>query len=788
MVMDKEGIIENRRGFKITGTDQGTKADKLFNFKDTLLKAYNGKMAYDSDGAQTWTDYSGAFAAPTGAVAIRALEASKNFFFTTSGGVYKLAAVTGTPALAGMYKALDGTGALSSAGSGFFSPNNQVVYRIVWGITDANNNLILGSPSSRITVINPSGGTADTVALSFTVPSGITTSHFYQVYRSGLSGTDAIIPNDELGLVFESNPTAPQIAAGLVTLTDVTPDNLRGATLYTSPSQQGIAKSNDPPPLAQDIAFYKNVTFYANTKSKQRKIVTLISVGSPGIVNDDTVTIGGIVFTAKGSEDTTLGYFKATTGLTPAENIDATAQSLVRVINLYASNTNFYAYYLSGYNDLPGKILIEERAIGGASFALISSRGGAFNPVLPSSGTSISTTNEQSKNRIYISKNQQPEAVPTGNLIDVGSADSNIIRIIPLQNSLFIMKEDGLFRLTGEDISNFVVLPFDATVILTAPESAVAFNNQIFAYTTHGVVAISNTGAAIMSRAVEIDLLTIAVFANFSTITFGVAYNSDRKYILWLQTKSTDTYATQAYVYHSSSNQWTIWAKSSSCGLVNSDDDKLYIGDPTTGYVRQERKDYALSDFSDDEIDVSIVSSSGKTVVLASTAGLTAGHQLYQSGISTIVSIDSATNITVLDSITWTAGSAKELEPISTEVETIQQSGSNPGILKHFRDMTLFFRKANFNLLSIGVRSDISAYTEYTDINPFSDGGWGNFRWGAIGWGGGDVPFQAIRTYIPRNKQRAHWVNVIIKHSYARDYFAVAGVSLMFEPMSSKVR
>jgi len=787
-VMDKEGIIENRRGFKKYGIDGVTKADQLFNFKDKLLKAYDSKMAYDSDDAGTWVDYTGSFAAPTGAINIRGLEASKNFFFTTTAGIYKLDAVTGTPGLAGMVKALDGSGAITALGTGFFTNNNQVAYRIVWGITDANNNLILGSPSSRITVVN-AGATPEDVILTFTIPAGITVNHFYQIYRSGLSGGSAITANDELGLVIEDNPTAGEITAGTITLTDSTPDNLRGATLYTSPSQQGIAQSNDQPPLAQDIAFYKNLTLYANTKTKQRYTITLIAVNASGMVANDTVTIGGITYTAKAAENVAAAQFKVTTALTPAENIDATAQSLVKVINLYAGNTLYYAYYLSGYNDLPGKILLEERAIGGAVFSITASNGAAFNPTLPASGTTISSTNEESKNRIYVSKFQQPEAVPTANYIDVGSADKNIYRVIALRDSVFIFKEDGVFRLTGESLENFAVSLFDVTVILTAPETAVPFNNQIYAYTTQGVVAISDTGSAIMSRPIEVDLLPITTYPNFSSVTFGVAYNSDRKYILFVQTKSTDTYPTQAYVYNAISNQWTTWVMNRGCGIVNSADDKLYLGDATSGFVYQERKSYTLDDYVDGEAFVTIVSSSGTTVTLTSTADAVVGFQLYQAvGISNIVEIVDAVTITVADVIAWAPGSAAVLEPIPTTFQTIQQTAGNPGILKHFRDITIFFRKANFKQLAVGVTSDISSSIERTDIEPFVEGLWGQFQWGALGWGGGEITFQAIRTLIPRNKNRAHWINISVDHSYARDYFAIAGLSLMYAPMSERVK
>lgn len=793
MVMDKEGILESRRGLKQYGNvltlAAGEKINAFFNYKNTLLVHYASKIAYDSNGAGTWTDYSGSYTAPSGAVVIRGLEANRNFYMATNAGVKKLDSVTGAIGSAGGIKALDGSAALSGAGAGFFSVGNQLAYRIVWGITDANSNLILGSPSQRFIVTNPALGTADTVTVTFTIPSGVTTSHFYQIYRSVLSGGASTVPNDELALVYENNPTAPQIAAGTITVTDATPENLRGATIYTAPSQQGIAAANEPPPLCRDMAFYKNSVLFANTVSKNRMYLTMVSVGGAiGIALNDTITIGGIVYTAKNAEVAAAGQFLLTTGGTPAANIDATAQSLVRVINQYSSST-VYAYYLSGYTDLPGKILLEERSIGGSAFVAISSNGAAYDPILPTSGTTISSTNDTAKNKIFVSKSQQPEAVPIANFITVGSADKNIVRVIALRDSVFVFKEDGIFRITGESLSNYQVSLFDVTVVLAAAETAVPFNNQIYAYTSQGVVAVSDTGSSIMSRPIEIDLLPIATYTNFSSIAFGIAYNSDRKYLLFVQTISTDTTPQQSFIYNAISNAWTLWSMGRGCGIVNSADDRLYLGDASSGKVYRERKDFTTSDYSDDELAVTITGSSGTTVHLASTTGVTKNWTLYQNGrLSKITAIVNSTDITVLNTIVWQQAAATVLNPISVELETIQQTAQNPGILKQFRDITIFFRKAVFKSLDLGIKSNISAYLETTPLSPTSGVGFGAVPWGQLGWGGSNVEFQTIRTLIPRNKQRCHWLQVNIRHSLAREYFAVAGISLQYDPMSERTR
>lgn len=798
VVIDREGTTETRRGFKQFGSVVTLGASQLINkmyeYQGRLLKHYHNKLSYDSTGAGVWADYSGTYTPPTGAIRIRSVQANKNFYFATSVGVKKLDALTATVGSAGGIKALDGTGALTGA-TGFLADQAQVAYRIIWGIKDANGNKIIGAPSQRLIVGNNVGGAATRdVALTVTIPAGITTTHFYQVYRSGQTASLSEEPNDELQLIVEKSPSGGEIAAGSFSYTDSTPDNLRGATIYTAPSQQGILQANEPPPLCTDMAVFKNSVLYANTISKHRLNMTLISVGgSAGIVNNDTITIAGTVYTGKTAGETPAsGFFQVFTGGTAAENIDDTARSLVHVINLYASNTLVYAYYLTGFSDLPGQILIEERGIGGSAFVAISSRGGAFSPPLPSSGSTYISDNETKPNRVYIAKAGQPEAVPLLNYLDIGSADKDILRIIALRDSTFVLKEDGIFRITGETFTDFRVSLFDNTTILRGIETAVSFNNQVFAYADQGVVAISDSGVAIMSRPIEQTLLQLSSsqYTNFNTASFGIPYESDRKYIFFTVTATSDTYATQAWVYNSVTNTWTRWILSMSCGIVFSVDNKLYLGsaNPLSKYVYQERKNYTITDYAEEEIALTISSNADEIVTVNSTTGVAEGDQLVQfnSGGSVIheskvVTVVDATHLEVEDDIDWEVGAAIIYKPIPVEMQWAPIHGGNPSVMKHWSDLVMLFSDVNFDLLVLEITSDVSNSTSEVPVMPKVNGPWGLFPWSSVAWGGSELSLQPIRTYIPIEKSRCNWLNVSINHSQALSSFANTGIALFYE-------
>jgi hypothetical protein len=825
VVINKDGVIESRRGFKLYGDVMTSNAKQLLTYKNRILRYFGNTLQFD-DGNGTYTSFSGTYSEAQDGLRIKGVEANGNLYFTTSDGIKKISASdsstlgSATVTNSGGVKALDTKLSLNSQ-SGFFSQESTIAYRIVWGIKDANNNLILGYPSERAVIVNPltdllitdfnnlltlldtvntpggisdgnyhsslsvsvnspastlrtslialttkldndtvitegaintanrfkpttssakiqfnqnvstflqvgdkisisglgdtelngtftilsvttttltndsvtfagtftspyAGPTADTagvvtrkkytnitqpvalsqvptsgeltsmqeyydaivedlqvepsgivpsatifnnsgstqsatVNLSFTIPSNITTAHFYQIYRTALStSTDAstlsdLDPGDEMGLVFEDNPTSSEITAGSITVQDITPDSFRGANLYTNPnSGEGIAQANEVPPFAKDIALFKNCLMYANTKTKQRKQLSLLSVvdlvadTSTFSISNGTTTR---TYTFSTVEDDVNRKVLISTLDTPAQQVDETARSLVHVINL-DPNGIVYAYYLSGPTDVPGLILFESKSLADNAFHFTvnnTTTGQEFSPTLPTSGSTVISDNEVVANRIYYSKKDQPEAVPLLNYFDVGPRDKKILRIVALRDSLFVFKEEGIYRVSG-DVAPFVLNLFDSSTILTAPDSAAVLNNQIYLLSDQGVATVSDTGVSIISRPIEGDLLKLntPTYPNYKTASFGCSYESDRSYYLWTVSNPSDTKATQCLRYNTFTNSWTNIDKAVSCAVINTADDKMYLGANDVNYIEQERKSFDRTDYADREFSVTI--------------------------------------------------------------------------------------------------------------------------------------------------------------------------------------
>lgn len=218
-----------------------------------------------------------------------------------------------------------------------------------------------------------------------------------------------------------------------------------------------------------------------------------------------------------------------------------------------------------------------------------------------------SASNEESKNRVYYSKLQQPESVPILNYFDVGAKDKAILRIFPLRDSLFVFKEDGLYRISGEAIP-FNLGLFDSSCIIIAADSVSSIDNILYVWTRQGISSVTESGIRNVSRPIDIDILPLAStnYPSFKTATWGVGYESDKSYTVFTVSRATDTNATRAYKYNSLTNSWTTVEKDYTCGVINFIDDKMYVGVGDSNNIEQERKSFTREDYADREHEFEI--------------------------------------------------------------------------------------------------------------------------------------------------------------------------------------
>jgi hypothetical protein len=657
---------------------------------------------------------------PDGSRRPRTIEYNGNTYITSANGIIKCEGPAINQLLypAGVPKALDLqlTCPAGAESSGFLTNGNQTAYRHCWIYRDGNNNLITGAPSQRSVVQNPTAtGHSANVKYTTFIPNNVLPIYGYQVYRT-LQSAIGVDPGDEEQLVYESAPTSADLAAGYITFTDITGDSFLAAYLYTNQSQQGIAQENDIPPLARDMCIYKDSVIYANCSQKQTKQINLVGT-STFVSGTSTITIGGTTYhassttTTPGTSDAPVNEsissqtFVYYTSSSPSLNIEYTAKSLVRVINRNPNNPPYYAYYVSSPTGTPGQIVLTERGMGAAAFAitLTSEIQTMFSPTIPTSGTSFISTNNNSGNTLYIGKQFQPDHVPIANSFTVGGRDQEIQRVVALRDSVIIWKDRSVWRLVGDNINNFVISLLDASVgVLISRDSVAIANNIVYGLTSQGLMAVTDTGTAIISTNIENRLIPdvspyVSSGADGASNHFiGIGNEADHSYILSCTTNplTDDGGIVDAFCYNYFNQAFDRWYINANCFTTLAD--RVYWG-TTDGYIVKQRRGYDGSyisskyEFADDQgvFTISAVNTSANTAVgvisglMSSTyaryIGFGAGWVLVQGGLQFLVlAYNAGTNTVTLNNATGlNTGTAVAYQPIPITIQIDPRDAGN---------------------------------------------------------------------------------------------------------------
>lgn len=796
-VVRREGIVENRRGNKVYGS-LSSAPSRVFAYANRVLVLDGATLKYDN-GSGTFSSYSGSYS-PVSGYKVRSMLANSNLYFTTDAGVKAVQDINGTVARdAGVPRPLHVELSLSSAGTPSLLANStNVAYRAIFQRTDLNSNVLNSYPSARQWITNNSGATRD-VSVKVYLPSAIAAGDAVLVYRTTIASGTTDSAGDTGYLCYTATVTSTDVSNKYVSFTDIVIDALLKNELYTNATQQGIVQGNSQPPLARDMALYKSAfAFYANTSTKHQLQLTLIGTGS---LSGRTITIAGTTYTFDATKDASIGQVKVFSSGTAAQNIDDTARCLVEVINTYATNTTVYAYYISGTDETPGKVMIEERSIGGASFTVTSGDSTIqtmFFPQPPTSGSvqsNTSSTNRE-KNGLYYSKEGELEAVPLLNYFPVGPSNTELLRIAPLRDALVLIKEEGVYILTGDSPSNFNINPLDLTVQCKSVDSVVVLQNKVYMLSNQGVVAISDNGVEVISHDIEPEFLPLLTYSNLNTYTAAIAYESDRTLLISTIKNSTDTEATQTFVYNAFTRAWTKFNFFFQAGIVEPSTDSLYFATSGASYIYKERKDFALTDYADPETSITISAISGKYVTF-SIAGVTpqAGWSISQGSTSIVCTAISASGSDFIATllynapVSWTTGAASIYPSVNMSLWWNVWSGDNPGLLKQVRKVDLLTDPTStFNAtssLTIRFKSDLDA-TEETQSIDSAAYGWGTQPWGTTPWGGKAETY-SYPTWTPRNKQYCRLLRAGVTHSNAFERASIAGYVVTFEPINERV-
>lgn len=431
--------------------------------------------------------------------------------------------------------------------------------------------------------------------------------------------------------------TAPSAQTSGFTVTVTTTGKGEDATL-----KQVLLSSETSPSIAVDATARSFIRVVNKNATEDVYLYYLSSnTGVPGQFFGESRSINSNVFYLLANNTTTGQSF--TPDISPVLSITTISIAAQAVITTSGAHglTNGMSVVITNTNSTP--VVDGLRAItyiSPTTFSVpVTTTVGGNQGAAKVSTAAVFSANDTLPNRILYSKLNQPDAVPIVNTIDVGAKDKEILRIFALRDSLFVYKQDGLFRISGE-VAPFSLALFDASTILIAPDSLSLSNNLVYGWTTQGVCTTSESGVQTITRPIDVDILNLASnnYPNFGTITWGVGYESDNSYTVFTNTSPSDTEAEIGYRFGNLTNTWTTIDKTATCGIINSTDDKLYIGAGDTNYIEQERKTFSRLDYADRELDATISSGTvnGAVITLSSISLFDVGDNFVQQQLLSI--------------------------------------------------------------------------------------------------------------------------------------------------------
>jgi len=513
-------------------------------------------------------------------------------------------------------------------------------------------------------------------------------------------------------------------------------------------------------------------------------------------------------------------YWNDTSSASVATQIANTAQAFVRAIN--RESVEYYANYLSTFEDSPGQIKIESKFFSDDPFVLTPLGGNPYLQAMPAT-----STNDKYEDGVMWSKVGEPEAVPVGNFKRSGDPGQDILRGFLNRDSAVIVKSEGFYRFSGDTARDFTITPIDSTFVPISRKSWASINNTLIGLTDQGLAMVTESSAQLISRRVDDLFLPLVGYAESESFEFNAAVASEHTalYYLTIWGEVGETLTTRepqpirTIVYNVKNRTFTTSGEFLECGVAVGSE--LYFADQTReGFIKKQHNFGNVADFTGEfrKISAAIADASQVTATITlSTVTSPPTYSdaiepeegdaiIYNNAISKIIAVtDLGSNQYEVTFSTKT--NISTVSPVECFLYKGYRSsfvmapyhGGQVSLSKQFSQLQLHMRQPG---VSKALLEFSTGYFDGSEVTPWElgavdedSGGWGSGPWGLFPWGlqagiglmPGTLASSIVRIYIPQASQRATYIRAKFTHDEACEPMLIQALAYAVRPYGERV-
>ncbi len=543
-------------------------------------------------------------------------------------------------------------------------------------------------------------------------------------------------------------------------------------------------------------------TYFIVNKAASTFQISLTSGGTAVNYTDETA------FDFEGVTNGTYPIFKLDATSSASVQLRDTGRGIVRAINRDTSSL-IYAAYTSGIDDVPGKIRLAGKAFTGAVYLMgnDATTGSAFSPVIPAAfatGTQVFSSGADLPHVTAFAKYEEPEGVPLYSRLGHGAQNKEILRVAALRDSLIVIKEDGVFRMTGDDPTNFSSTILDSTVVCVAPDTVAILNNEVLFLSNQGLCRVTETSINIISRKIEDPIQPILGSTVIAAQSSAIGYESERLYALTTIEFGEET-ANVTYLYNILNDTFTTSEFLGKRAVIGPND-ILYQVNPLTGYLMKERKNQNRLDWCGQNYTATVVSVAADLMSAVVTFGTGAvpreGDVIVKDTIFNRIVVAALVTGQTYE-VTFLRATNLEAADAETHYSTYESTikfapfhGGLVGRMKVFVEVQFHFRNESFGAGVIYFGGDTFGSSENTNWSSLLiPRGWGRDPFGLFPWGNEDStaivrttqPGPICRIEVPRYQKRGTFIQPTLVNTRAGDPINLQAVTWVVRSYNERV-